>query len=174
MVGGGMVGGGVVEHGVRRLVLLSLLSLVGCDEGVSRADARFSTPEHTVETLLGAYGLGDVPQETVQARMAEGGGFALQDREAWRACFTDIDQPGGEGMAGYVLGMLAAAKDDLRYELAGDWAYVYPRDEVRVVMAHEPDGYRIVLARSVPDEVRRTLLQVEENAQRRLPSGGAP
>ena len=157
---------------MRRLaLLLPLLSLFGCAEAVTRTDVRFSTPEHTVQTLLGAYGLEEVSQETIRARMAEGGGFTLQDRETWRACFTDFDQPGGEGMAGYVLGMLAAARDDLRYELAGDWAYVYPRDEVRVVMAHEGGAYRIVLARSVPEDVRRTLMQVEDNARRRVPTG---
>ena len=43
---------------MRRLaLLLPLLSLFGCAEAVTRTDGRFSTPEHTVQTMLGAYGL---------------------------------------------------------------------------------------------------------------------
>ena len=78
---------------MRRLaLLLALLSLFGCAEAVTRTDVRFSTPEHTVQTLLGAYGLEEVAQETIRARMAEGGGFeSWEDRAAYSiACHTSI------------------------------------------------------------------------------------
>ncbi|HJL16850.1 MAG TPA: hypothetical protein RMH99_14395, partial [Sandaracinaceae bacterium LLY-WYZ-13_1] len=67
------------------------------------------------------------------------------------------------------------ARDDLRYETVEDRGYVYPREDVRVVMERGADGaYRVVLAESVPDDVRRGLLQVEENARYRVPEGSAP
>jgi len=81
--------------------------------------------------------------------------------------------PSGSVTAGYVLGMLAAARDDLRFEISGDRAYVFPREGARVVMHKGSDGaFRIVLRDSVPENVRRGLLQVEENARtRRVPAG---
>lgn len=156
--------------GVRLGVLVSLgLLALGCDD-VTRTDPRFSTPEHTVETLLGAYGLEDVPQDEVRQRIGTHGAFELQDRAAYEACFADLDAPGGEGMAGYVFGMIAAAKDELRYETVAGRGYVTPRDGVRVVMERDETGaYRIVLADSVPEETRRSLMQVERNAERRTP-----
>lgn len=145
------------------------LSLIGCGE-TQTIDSRFSTPEHTVRTLLATHGLQNVAQEEVRARIGERGAFQLQDAETWALCFVDLDQPGGDGLAGYVLGLLAAAHEDLRYELVGESAYVFPREGVRIVMRRLEDStYRIVLADSVPEEVRRGLVQVEENAQRRRP-----
>lgn len=143
-----------------------------CDDA-QQTDSRFATPERTVETLLGAYGIADTPQETVRARLAEHGGLELVDTATWRACFVDLDQPGGEGMAGYVLGMLAAARDELRYETIGERGFVIPREGIRVVMLRGDDGaYRILLAESVPDEVRRGLLTIEDNARHRVPTPG--
>lgn len=153
---------------------LSAPWLLGCDGGdVTRSDARFSTPEHTVETLLGTYGLNDLPQEQIQRQIVQRGAFELRDRETWRQCFADLDQPGGEGMAGYVLGLLAAGRDDLRFEIAEDHAYAFPREGVRVVLVEGEDGaWRISLARSVPEDVRSGLLMVEDNARRtRAPNG---
>lgn len=157
------------------LTLVGLVAVAGCGEGVTRTDSRFATPERTVRTLLSTYGLEDAPQEEIWARMATRGAFELQDRETFRRCFTDLDRAGGEGMAGYVLGLLAAARDDLRYETVEDRGYVIPRDGIRVVMARDDTGaYRIVLAESVPDDVRRGLLQIEENARYRLPRSARP
>jgi len=152
-------------------VLLLLMLAWGCGEAET-VDARFSTPEHTVATLFATHGLADESQASIQARIAERGSFELADQETWALCFTDFDQPGGNGMAGYVLGMLAAARDQLRYELAGDTAYVFPRAGLRVVMHRGEDrAYRIVLRESVPEQVRRGLLQVQENAERRRVPG---
>ena len=153
-------------------LILVLVLAAGCGQAQS-VDSRFSTPEHTVATLLATHGLSDESQAAIQARIAERGAFELRDPATWRLCFTDFDQPGGEGMAGYVLGMLAAARDQLRYEIAGQTAYVFPRDGVRILMQRGDDGaFRIVLRDSVPEQVRRGLLQVEENARRRrVPTG---
>lgn len=152
----------------RLAVLCLLLMLSACGGDLTETDARFSTPERTVTTLLGTYGLNDMPQAEIHARLAERGSFELRDGVTWRACFVDIDRPGGEGMAGYVLGLLAAARDDIQYETIADRGYASPRADVRVVMQRGSDGaYRIVLAESVPETVRRGLLQIEENARQR-------
>lgn len=153
-------------------LLLALCVVAGCGD-TETVDSRFATPERTVDTLFSTHGLSDESQQSIQARIAERGAFELQDAETWRQCFTDLDQPGGEGMAGYVLGMLAAARDQLRFEISGDRAYVFPREGARVVMQRGSDGaFRIVLRESVPENVRRGLLQVEQNARtRRVPPG---
>lgn len=155
---------------MRRALLFacSLVALGGCGDDVQTTDSRFATPERTVATLLATHGLSDVSQDDIRTRIAERGSFELRDAETWRQCFTDLDRPGGEGMAGYVLGLLAAARDDLRYETAVDRGYAFPREGIRVVMQRGEDGaYRIILGESVPVEVQRGLLQVEENARRR-------
>lgn len=150
------------------VVLCFLLVLAACGGDLTETDPRFSTPERTVTTLLGTYGLNEMPQAEIHARLAERGAFELQDGVTWRACFVDIDRPGGEGMAGYVLGMLAAARDDIQYETVADRGYASPRADVRVVLRRGPDGaYRIVLAESVPENVRRGLIEIEENARQR-------
>lgn len=160
---------------VLALCLAAFLGGLGCDENLTHIDARFSTPEHTVDTLLGAYGVSELPQDDLRARIATQGGLTLQDREAYAGCFVDLARPGGEGMAGYVLGMLAAARDDLRFETAGDRGYAFPREGIRVVMIRGEDRtYRISLAESVPEEVQRGLLQVEENAGHRIPRDSVP
>ncbi len=167
-------GGAGYASAVRHAAILSSVVIFALGCGESRTvDVRFSTPEHTVATLFATHGLSDESQAAIQSRIAQRGSFELSDAETWRLCFTDIDEPGGEGMAGYVLGMLAAARDQLRYELAGDTASVFPRAGLRVVMRRGEDGaYRIVLRESVPEQVRRGLLQVEENARRqRVPTG---
>lgn len=145
----------------RRGVLLGLLTLASCGE-LSSADARFATPERTVATLLTAHGVGDLGRAELQARFAVEGRLRVVDRAAFEACFVDLDQPGGRGLADYVVGMIAAARDELRYEVVEQLAYVVPRAGPRIVLERGRDGaFRIVLARSVPEEVRRELLTLE-------------
>ena len=152
-------------------MIVLLVVLAGCGEG-RVSDSRFATPERTVATLLATHGLAELPQDTIRARIVERGAFELRDAETWRQCFVDLDRPGGEGMAGYVLGILAAGRDDLRYELAGERAYAMPREGVRIAFRRGEDGaYRIALRESVPEEVQRGLLQAEESARsRRTPT----
>lgn len=141
-------------------VLAALLAAVGCGEA-SSTDPRFATPERTVDTLLAAHGAGEASAADLTARVAAGG-LSVVDRELHARCFADLDQPGGEAMAGYVLGMIAAARDALRFETVGERGYVIPREGARVVMQRGADGaYRIVLAESVPEDVRRTVLELE-------------
>ena len=151
------------------LVLVSVLAL-GCVMPTSGVDERFSTPEHTVETLLASYELDGVSQDEVRARLAAHRRFELAERRSFEACFTDLD-PGAtsEGLAGWVLGALAAGKDELRTTIAADRATVSPREGVRIVLRREDDGaWRIVLAESVPDDVRRGISAVTTAHDQRL------
>ncbi|UJR86114.1 hypothetical protein [Sandaracinus amylolyticus] len=156
-------------------IALGVLGIVGCDapRGV---DARYSTPEHTIETLLASHGLEDATQEDIRARMSAHQRFELRDRASFEACFADL-QPGpvGEGLAGWTLGAIAAGRDELRVEIIGDRATVAPREGVRIAMARDEGGrWRIVLAESVPIEVRRALGAVAERHDRRAREQGLP
>ena len=153
----------------RALAACILLSF-GCGD-VHTTDSRFATPERTVQTLFVSYGMSDLSQEEIRARIGEHGAFQLRDPELWRSCFVDLEQPGGEGMAGYVLGVLGAGRDELRYETVGEAATVHVQT-ARIVMRRGADGaYRIELRDSVPEPVRAGLLQIEENARRRTVPG---
>lgn len=149
-----------------RAPLCLLLAACGND-ALTSTDPRFSTPERTISTLLESCGL-DGTQEENQARIIEQGGARPRDVRTYEACFADLDQPGGQGMAGYVLGMLAAASDDLRFETIEGRGYVIPREGIRIVLDRDARGaYRIVLAESVPEDVRRGILELEANAPNR-------
>jgi len=143
-----------------RLAVVLVVLLVSACGDAATADPRLATPERTVRTLLAAHGIAE--RDDVQARMIAEGGLSIVDREAYEACFADLDQPGGAGMAGYVLGLLAAARGELRYELFEQHAVVYVREGVRIAMRRGDDGaYRIVLAESVPADVRRSIVGLE-------------
>lgn len=156
----------------RLLLALSFLSVLGCDTA-SEVDHRFDTPEATVTTLLQAYDLADVSQEDIRARMASRGRFTLRDRSAYEACFSDLSaNPADEGLAGFVVGALAAGKDELRVTRDGDRATVSPREGVEIVMRRDDEGaFRIVLARSVPTEVRSRIAAVASHAEGRIGRG---
>ncbi len=148
---------------MRRLALplaltLALSALVGCDPSARAVDARFATPERTIATLFTAYGLEGASQAEVRQRLIEHRRFELRDPESYRASFADLATPADEGLAGFVLGALAAGKDQLETRVDGDRATVSPRPGFDVVLARATDGrWRIVLAESVPPEVRTRM-----------------
>ena len=117
-----------------------------CEPG-SVVDPRFATPERTVATLLGAHGLRGLDEAQIRARLIRGGGLEVGDRAAYEACFVDLAEA-GEGRAAYVVGLLAARVDHLRFEIVGDRASVFPRQGVRVAMVRREGAYRIELATS--------------------------
>ncbi len=138
-------------------ILLALAVLTACGE-TSTTDQRFATPERTVDTLLTAHGAGDTSADAIEARMASGEGLPIVDPEAYAGCFTDLGEPGGQALAEYVFGMIAASRDSLRYEAIARRGYVVLRSGDRVVMERGADGaYRIALRESVPDDVRRRI-----------------
>jgi hypothetical protein len=158
---------------LRASALLSLVVLSACEGGVTHVDARFSTPEHTMGSLLRAYDLEDVPQSEIRERMASRGRFELEDRDLYEQCFADFDGTAAEeGYAGFVVGALAAGRDDVRVTITGDRAELSPREGVRIVMHRAEDGtWGIVLAESVPDDLRERLSSVAEHAEGRLRRG---
>lgn len=145
-----------------------VLGLVGCDGDATEVDARYSTPEHTLHTLFTAYGVESLSQDDIRLRMAAHSRFEIRDRASYEACFADLRTPTDEGLAGFVFGSLAAAKDDLRVSIAGDRATVMPAEAVRIVLLREDDGrWRISLAESVPDAVRQRMGLVTAEAEQR-------
>jgi hypothetical protein len=157
-----------------RLPLLALvLALAGCDGATTTVDARFSTPEHTVDTMLRAYGVEDATQEQIREQISAHGHFELRDRASYEACFEDMhDGPVDEGLAGFVFGALAAGREDLRFMTHGDRATVSPREGVEIVMHRGDDGaYRVVISESVPAEVRAQMAAVAGHAEDRARRG---
>ncbi len=155
------------------LVLSCIALATGCDGATQTVDARFSTPEHTVRTMLSSYGLEDATGEQIRERIASREPMEIRSRETFRACFEDIGQSAAqEGVAGFVFGVLAAGRDDLRVEIHGDRATLPPRAGVEVVMARGEDGaFRIVLAESVPADVRARMAALADHADDRMRRG---
>lgn len=156
----------------RLIVCCAALLALACGEA-REVDHRFDSPEATVATLLAAYDLDDVPQAEIRARMASRGRFTLRDRDGYEACFTDLGaNPADEGLAGFVVGALAAGKDELRVRREGERAIVSPREGVDIVMRRDDEGaYRIVLSRSVPSDVRARIASVAAHAEGRIGRG---
>lgn len=142
-------------------VLWSVVLLVACGE-VTRTDPRFATPERTVATLLAAHGAAELSQAELTERFVSQGRLTVVDREAYELCFADPETPGAQGLAEYVVGMIAAGRDELRYETVEQHGYVIPRRGPRIVLRRGDDGaYRVVLAESVPEDVQRSLTALE-------------
>jgi len=162
------------------VVLLTLG--IGCGGSEGHSDLRYHTPQATVHTLLDAYGLLDLPQKEIDRRMAIGRRFHLSDPDARRMAFADWDEPADEGLAGYVFGNLARAKDSLRISITENTAHVRsadPEQHIRPVVLQEDEiGWRIVLDESVPPAVARDLRQAWEvranSTTEPAPSGGLP
>lgn len=157
--------------GVGGLAILVLLaSLWGCSEE-REPDARFATPESTLDTLLGVYGVADMSQEEIQQQMRSRGRFELRDEATYEACFDDYDGPQHEGLAGYVFGTVAAGKDQLRINMVQGKAHVFPdpdRRERYVVLVQSDGEWKISLRESVPADVRGALIeQYERMSERR-------
>lgn len=156
------------------ILLMAPMVLSACAD--APRDMRFDTPEATLDTLLGAFGVEDQTQEEVQRHLQSRGRFDLQDEETYHACFVDFDGPASEALAGYVFGTVAAGKDQLRIVQVGDNVHVYPdpeRREHHVVMVNTDTGYRISLRESVPAEVRRALMAEHERIDTRNRRAGA-
>lgn len=156
---------------------LAPLSLAACEGATTEVDVRYSTPEHTISTLFSAYGVEDLSQDEIRARMTGNDRFELRDRDTYLSCFADVRTPTDEGLAGFVFGALAAGKDDLRTTITNDRATVSPRPGFDVVLHREEDGrWLIALEESVPAEVRTRLGLVAadfDQRQRRGQSTGA-
>lgn len=138
-------------------------------------DLRLMTPRTTIETLLESYGVADLPQEEIDRRMDIGRRFHLNDPAALRACFSDWEEPAGEGLAGYVFGSVIVAKDDLIATVRDDEAEVMVRDPERrtrpVILEREGGSWRINLERSVPRAVRE---EIESKAAERAAETSLP
>jgi hypothetical protein len=146
-------------------ILLLSFTFSACSSCEDEApDLRFHTPRATIQTLLDVYGVGDVAEEEVQRRMSLGRRFQLQDPELFHLCFSDFRGPEDEGLAGYVFGSLAAAKDHLRITMTRDVATVIPEVDAGpgrpVTLRQDGDDWKIVLRESVPASVQQRLRAV--------------
>lgn len=148
-----------------------LAMLSGCSD-VRRTDSRLATPERTIATLMGAYGVAGVSEEALRTRIASHESFRVDDPDALAACFTHLNGPADEGLAGFVFGALAAGRDHLRIELAADRATVSPRAGVQFVLVRDATGaYRFDLEESVPAEIRTRMAALASQTEQRLARG---
>lgn len=159
---------------MRSRLLAVLVLAVACGDDPT-PDLRLMTPRTTIETMLDSYGVAELPQEEIDRRMDIGRRFHLNDPAALRACFSDWEEPAGEGLAGYVFGSIIVAKDDLIATIRDDEAEVMVRDPERrtrpVFLEREGGSWRINLERSVPRAVRE---EIENKAAERAAETTTP
>lgn len=147
------------------LVLAALLGL-----SCTPTDSQFSTPAATIETLFSTYGIEKMSEQEVRARLQARERFVLRDAETHRRCFADWMGEQDQGLAGYVFGKLAAAKDHLRIEVDQQTASV--RFDIEgaanepVILDKVDGGWKIALKKSVPEAVRTQLYEVYRRARR--------
>ena len=160
----------------RRLVAASILLAVslGACGGDAEADPRRASPESTVELLMRLYGVDGMSQADIQQHMRTHGNFELSDQRTFDECFVDHDGPEDEGLAGYVFGVLAAGKDELRVVRVQGRAFVYPnpeRNDRYVVLVEEDEEWKVLLSESVPRDIQRRLREEYERIERRKQRG---
>ena len=145
--------------------LLLLVLCLGCQPSM---DARFESPQATVDSLFNAYGISGMSESDVIRRLENRQRFTLVDPALHRACFADWRGQHDEGLAGYVFGRLAAAKDHLGVRVDGDRAWVTPagKTDEQVVLIKVGRAWRISLKQSIPEKVRKQLYQIYRRAKK--------
>lgn len=150
---------------------LTLLVLAACGD-TTTADIRYSTPEHTVATLLDAYGLHGLSADEIRTRRREHR-LRLTDGPAYRGCFERLEGLSDEALAGFVVGALAENHDDLRTQIARDLARVSAGTRATIVMHLRDGAWRIDLDASVPSTIRAQLRDVARRAEEQQRRQGA-
>jgi hypothetical protein len=145
--------------------LACLASLGACSS--RPPDPRFATPQKTVRTLLGAYGLDGLSQQEIQRRLRARQQFRLTDPQTFKASFVEMNGDEAEAYAGFVVGALAAGRDDIRVTIIDDTASVFPTPQVRIVMQRTDEGWKIDLPQSVPPEIRAQFQDIARRARKR-------
>ncbi len=161
-------------HAVRPLAVLSLslLSwLVGCG-GTTSADARYSTPEHTLATVLASYGLTGLTPDEVRTMRRERR-LRLQDPVAYHACFVRFDSYLDEALAGYIVGALAENPEPVQPQIVGDVARVPIAGKTTIVLRKKDGAWRIDLDTSVSSTMRAKLQDVVRRAEKMTRRHGA-
>lgn len=146
-------------------------SLAACGDATS-VDARYSTPEHTIETLLDAYGLRGRSADEIRTMRRERQ-LRLTDGPAYRACFERFDGLADEALAGFVVGAIAENRDDTRTQIADDTARVSVGQRATIVMHLRDGAWRIDLDASVPPTIRAQLRDVARRAEEQQRRQGA-
>ena len=148
-----------------RIGLLSIaVMILGCDP---QPDPRFATPQDTVTTMFVVYGVDAMTEQQVQKHMKAKQKFQLQDRKQYLECFSDFKNPSDEGMAGYVFGRLAAAKDSLRYKTTAGRTTVRTSQGQQIVLTKSANHeWKIKLRDSVPLNTQKQLHAVYKRAQK--------
>ena len=140
-----------------------MLALSGCAD----PDPRFESPERTVEALFAAYGVADLPEREVQRRLRSRERFELADRDAMLETFADYRVEEQEGMTGFVFGRLVAQKASLAYDCEPRRCEVRPEGEADtppVVLREDGGEWKIVLAESVPRQIKEQLIALHRRA----------
>jgi hypothetical protein len=142
---------------------LALLALACGSEGLTTADPRFSTPEHTISTLLGTYGMAHASQSELDSWLENNQRYQLQDAATFRECFADYESTADEGLAGFVVGAIVRGRSDARVTIIRDIAHISTSDR-RLVMHKLPSGWKISLRESVPRDIQEQLREITRRA----------
>ena len=152
----------------RGLAALLLISAAACSTAACSPspspDARLSTPQGTVEELLGAYGLAELDEESLHDRLTRRAPLHLADPLGRDRCVSGVERedPLYEAYLGYVVANLARGRGALRYQLVrpdetqvlADAAHGRP---FPITLRRDAIGWRVDLRRSFPDRVRREI-----------------
>lgn len=147
---------------------MSLALFCACEKRA--VDPAFASPKATVVTLLRAHHLDKMRPEEIQRRMSrpDGNRFGAVDEELVDRCFVDLDRdtPVDEGLVGFLVGVLAARRDVLEQHIQGDTAQVFAGPVAKIVLRKTDDGWKIVLADSVPRAYRERMEALYEKASK--------
>lgn len=144
------------------------LWLAGCEK--HPVDPAFASPRATVLTLLRAYHLDRMSPGEIQRRMSsrDSDRFGIVDEDLVDRCFVDLDRdtPVDEGLVGFLVGVLAARRDVLEQRIQGDTAQIFAGPVARIVLRKTDEGWKIVLAESVPRAYRERMESLYEKARK--------
>lgn len=150
-------------------MLLAVGTLAACEHGP--ADPAFASPRATAMTLLRAHHLDHMPEDEIRHRMkrTDEDRFGAVDQPLVARCFEDFDpdDPVDHGLVGFLVGVLAARRNELEVRIDGKRAVVSAGPAGRLVLHQGDEGWKISLEESVPRAYRERMESLYERARKR-------
>jgi hypothetical protein len=122
-------------------------------------------------TLLRAHHLDRMPEDEIRRRMSRNdeGRFGAVDQPLVARCFEDFDDddPVDHGLVGFLVGVLAARRNELEVHTEATRAVVSAGPAGRLVMHQGDGGWKISLEESVPRAYRERMEGLYERARKK-------
>ncbi len=148
---------------IRNFFYLSFASVIVHSLACSSEKTNRSEPTEAIETFLQLHGLkGRLPDDRSESQKE-----SIANKDDLKKFISDIDSHDpfiADIYVGFVLGALAANQNNLFVQKKGDDAVV-SAGQVKLQMSYVRGKWKIVLASSVPDEIKKRAVEEKKRVE---------